>query len=148
MKWKDLKIIIVNDDTDYGNSLQLHLLKNQIKQVDIYHSAVECLRSSEQIPDVIFVEHKMSEIDGARASRMFKRKWKHVRIILISSSIRAKNRINRRKFGIDNIVDKSIDFEEVVNEIKIYNYLRWLKSLQYLLYIVISVSVFRFLLHL
>lgn len=146
--WKDLKIIIVNDDADYGTSLQLHLIRNQIKQVDVYHSAVECLRSSEQIPDVIFVEHKMSEIDGARASRMFKRKWKHVRIILISSSIRAKKRINRRKFGIDNIVDKSINFEEVVNEIKIYKYQRWFKSIQYLLFAVITLSLLRYLFHL
>lgn len=117
MKFLSPNIVIVDDDILYNDSTKKHLVDSQVKNVSNYYSALDCMRSINFIPDIIFIEFHMKDLNGASAARMFKRKWRHVRIVILSTSHKTNKKINKKKFGINKTLVKSENISEIINEI-------------------------------
>jgi DNA-binding NarL/FixJ family response regulator len=90
-----------------------------IKNVAIFESAIESLKSDFGKPDIVFVDFHMNDVNGARASKMFSKKWKKARIVLISSSDSIKKKVKLSRYKIDAAILKDADFTELVNQVKI-----------------------------
>ena len=117
MSWMEPNILIIDDDKEYTKVVQSYFGNRQFKDVLTYHNVMDCLNTHDKRPDVIFVNYKMNDIEGVRAARMLKRKWSRARVVVMKSSVKAKKRVNKKKFGIDSIIDVSADMNEFMNEV-------------------------------
>lgn len=119
MKWIKPKIFIVDDDSIYLAIMNQQFKNHGIENVTIYESAVDGIKSNFGKPDLVFVDFHMNDINGARASKMFSRKWKNARIVLISNSDSIKKKVKLSRYKIDAAVLKDADFSEILNQVNI-----------------------------
>lgn len=119
MKFLSPKIIIVDDDPIFLAVISQQFKNEGLVNVAIFESAIEGLKSDCGKPDVVFVDFHMNDINGARASKMFSKKWKNARIVLISNSESIKRKVKKSRYGIDDTVLKEADFSELLNQVKI-----------------------------
>ncbi len=119
MKFLNPKILIIDDDPVYLAVIEKQFMNEGFHNVAIYESAIEGLKSDFGKPDVVFVDFHMNDINGARASKMFSKKWKNTRIVLISNSDSIKKKVRKSRYGIDDTVLKEADFAEFLNQVKV-----------------------------
>ncbi len=119
MNWIKPKIFIVDDDSIYLAIMNQQFKNHGIDNVTIYESAVDGIKSNFGKPDLVFVDFHMNDINGARASKMFNRKWKNARIVLISNSDSIKKKVKLSRYKIDAAVLKDADFSEIINQVNI-----------------------------
>src|SRR5574343_205593 len=98
MNWIKPKIFIVDDDSIYLAIMNQQFKNHGIDNVTIYESAVDGIKSNFGKPDLVFVDFHMNDINGARASKMFSKKWKNARIVLISNSDSIKKIVKSSKY--------------------------------------------------
>ena len=119
MKFLNPKILIIDDDPVYLAVIEKQFKNEGFQNVAIFESAIEGLKSDYGKPDVVFVDFHMNDINGARASKMFSKKWKNARIVLISNSESIKRKVRKSRYGIDDTVLKEADFSELLNQVSI-----------------------------
>lgn len=119
MNWIKPKIFIVDDDSIYLAIMNQQFKNHGIDNVTIYESAVDGIKSNFGKPDLVFVDFHMNDINGARASKMFSKKWKNARIVLISNSDSIKKKVKLSRYKIDAAVLKDADFSEIINQVNI-----------------------------
>ncbi len=119
MKWIKPKIFIVDDDSIYLAIMNQQFKNHGVENVTVYESAVDGIKSNFGKPDIVFVDFHMNDINGARASKMFNRKWKNARIVLISNSDSIKKKVKLSRYKIDAAVLKDADFSEILNQVNI-----------------------------
>lgn|SRR5574343_143530 len=119
MNWIKPKIFIVDDDSIYLAIMNQQFKNHGIDNVTIYESAVDGIKSNFGKPDLVFVDFHMNDINGARASKMFSKKWKNARIVLISNSDSIKKKVKLSRYKIDAAVLKDANFSEIVNQVNI-----------------------------
>lgn len=119
MKFLNPKILIIDDDPVYLAVIEKQFKNEGFQNVAIFESAIEGLKSDFGKPDVVFVDFHMNDINGARASKMFSKKWKNARIVLISNSDSIKRKVKKSRYGIDDTVLKEADFSELLNQVSI-----------------------------
>jgi DNA-binding NarL/FixJ family response regulator len=113
------KIFFIDDDSIYLAMINQQFKNHGIENVMIYESAVDGIKSDFGKPDIVFVDFHMNDINGARASKMFSKKWKNARIVLISSSDSIKRKVKLSRYNIDATVLKDADFSEMLNQVNI-----------------------------
>ncbi|MEN9997943.1 MAG: Transcriptional regulatory protein ZraR [Bacteroidota bacterium] len=119
MKLLNPKVLIIDDDPVYLAVMEKQFKNEGFQNVAIFESAIEGLKSDFGRPDLVFVDFHMNDINGARASKMFSKKWKNTRIVLISNSDSIKKKVKKSRYGIDDTVLKEADFSEFLNQVKI-----------------------------
>lgn len=119
MKFLQPKVLIVDDDPVYLALINKQFKNSGIDIIASFESAIEALKSDVGKPDIVFVDFHMNEINGAKASKMFNKKWKNARVILISNSDSIKKKVKKSRYGIDDTVLKYADFSEFLNQVKI-----------------------------
>ncbi len=119
MKWIRPKIFIVDDDSIYLAIINQQFKNHGVENVTVFESAVDSIKYNLEIPDIVFVDFHMNDINGARASKMFSKKWRSARIVLISNSNSIKRKVKISRYGIDDTVLKDADFSELLKQVKI-----------------------------
>jgi DNA-binding response OmpR family regulator len=120
MTWKEPKILIIDDDKEYTKIVLSYFGSNQFNDVISYQNVIDCMNTLDKRPDVIFVNYRLNNIQGVRAARMLKRKWNRARIVVMKSSEKAKKRVNKRKYGIDGMIEENTDLIEFVKEVNFH----------------------------
>jgi DNA-binding NarL/FixJ family response regulator len=113
------KIFFIDDDAIYLALIKQQFKNHGIENVTVYESAIDGIKSNLGKPDIVFVDFHMNDVNGARASKMFSKKWKKARIVLISSSDSIKKKVKLSRYKIDAAILKDADFTELVNQVKI-----------------------------
>jgi DNA-binding NarL/FixJ family response regulator len=113
------KIFFIDDDSIYLAMINQEFKNHGIENITVYESAVDGIKSDFGKPDIVFVDFHMNDINGARASKMFSKKWKNARIVLISSSDSIKRKVKLSRYNIDATVLKDADFSEILNQVNI-----------------------------
>jgi DNA-binding response OmpR family regulator len=135
---KNIKVVIVDDDPIFSSVLVKCLRKKGMNDIEVFDSAVPLLNRDNWSPDLIFMDFKMSDLNGARAARSIKRKKSSSVIILMSSSERVE-RVKRHKFKIDRIAHKEIGVLRIAEAgIRTYSVASFKRmSLQFMIWLVL-----------
>jgi DNA-binding response OmpR family regulator len=120
MTWKEPKILIIDDDKEYTKIVLSYFVDNQFNDVISFHNVMDCMNTLDKRPDVIFVNYRLNNIEGVRAARMLNRKFSRARIVVMKSSEKAKQRVNKRKYGIDGMIEENTDLIEFVKEVNLH----------------------------
>lgn len=149
LKKKNIKVVIVDDDPVFSAILLKCLRNKNLSSIEVLDSAMPLVNRDNWNADLIFMDFKMSDLNGARAAKSIKKKMPGTVIVLMSSSKRL-DKVRRREFMIDGIAQKEQGVQQVADEgIRIYNTLRSRRIFQVLVwFILIAFScllLFRFL---
>lgn len=82
-----MKIIIVDDDTLILKSLELMLSKeDDIEVIGTANNGQQAFELCEsKQPQVVLMDIRMPEVDGIQATRLIKKKYPHIRIMMLTT---------------------------------------------------------------
>lgn len=85
---KELSVVVIEDDPVYSLLLSRYLGGNLDCKVIRFDNAISCLHTADLHVDLVLIDLMMRDMDGLRASKVLRRKWKNAGIILMSSNDR------------------------------------------------------------
>jgi DNA-binding response OmpR family regulator len=124
IEFKNKKILLVDDDITYLQAMK-RALEASNYEVITASSGEQCFEKlKDQLPDVILLDLRMPEIDGADICRKVRsiRKFQHIPVVMLTASDAQEDVIRSFEAGITDYVIKSGDFK-IIN-LRIYSILR------------------------
>ena len=82
-----IKVLIVDDQELFRESLKVVLsVSDNIRVTDAVSGVAQALKSAEQErPDVVLMDMRMPGIDGVEGTRLFKKRWPDIKIIVLTT---------------------------------------------------------------
>jgi len=82
-----IKVLIVDDQELFRESLKVVLsVSENIRVTDAVSGVSQALKSAEQdYPDVVLMDIRMPGIDGVEGTRLFKKRWPDIKIIVLTT---------------------------------------------------------------
>ena len=82
-----IKVLIVDDQELFRESLKVVLsVSGNIEVSDAVPGVAQALKSAEQeCPDVVLMDIRMPGMDGVEGTRLFKKRWPNVKIIVLTT---------------------------------------------------------------
>ncbi|MBQ3194555.1 MAG: response regulator transcription factor [Oscillospiraceae bacterium] len=82
-----IKVLIVDDQELFRESLKVVLgVSPNIQVTDAVPGVAQALKSAEQnLPDVVLMDIRMPGMDGVEGTRLFKKRWPNVRVIVLTT---------------------------------------------------------------
>jgi DNA-binding NarL/FixJ family response regulator len=110
-----VQVLIADDGTHSRNGLRALLAS--LPAVNVVHEASngqEAIRLVEDAqPDVVVMDVRMPELDGLRATRLIKRKWPQIRVIVLT--LYATYLTEAMAAGADSFLVKGCPTEDLLN---------------------------------
>ena len=82
-----IKVLIVDDQELFRESLKVVLsVSENIRVTDAVSGVAQALKSAEQDrPDVVLMDMRMPSMDGVEGTRLFKKRWPDIKIIVLTT---------------------------------------------------------------
>jgi CheY-like chemotaxis protein len=128
MKLFQTHICVVDDDPFYSDVLCKFLINEHFK-VTRFASGFDVLDKLDKEPDIIFMDVHMDTINGLQASRILKKRWPTVNIVLISSSNDAEIFLKEKSKDYNSFEPKSRELSGMLEQIKNHNKRRRLRAI-------------------
>ena len=82
-----IKVLIVDDQELFRESLKVVLsVSDNIRVTDAVSGVAQALRSAEEDrPDVVLMDMRMPGTDGVEGTRLFKKRWPEIKIIVLTT---------------------------------------------------------------
>jgi len=126
---KELLVVVIEDDPVYSLLLSRYLSGNLDCKVIRFDNAISCLHTADLHADLVFIDLMMRDMDGLRASKVLRRKWKNAGIVLMSSNDKVFN-LNPKSYGVDIAVSKEVAIKYIIRRalrmMRIRRIKRWL----------------------
>lgn len=126
---KELLIVVIEDDPVYSLLLSRYLTGNLDCKVKCFNNAIGCLHAADLDVDLVFIDLIMRDMDGLRASKVLRRKWKNAGVILLSSNDKVFN-LNLKSYGVDLAFKKDVPLKEIIRRslrlLRVRRIVRWL----------------------
>ena len=110
-----LRVGIIENDPVFTLLLKKELENLGIQQIDTFSSGIPAIFSENWRPDLIFIDFKMNDLNGVRTAKSIKYISPKATIVLMSSSLRIL-KINKRKYGLQNILLKEIGVQSLAKK--------------------------------
>ena len=112
------KVLIVDDEKDFLE-IMAERMRNQGLDVLTTTSAEEALKMTEKESyDVVIMDFMMPAIDGFKALKLLKEKKPEVQIILLTGNVPEQKRVEAKKLGALDVIDKPADLKALLRIIK------------------------------
>lgn len=120
-----IRVLIVDDRPPSRNGLRA-LLASWAAVETVYEAVdgLEALQIVEELqPDVVLMDVHMPIMDGLEATRLLKRKWPAIKVIVLSIS--ASYRANALTAGADGFLLKGCPTEDLLNAVSCLGASHW-----------------------
>jgi DNA-binding response OmpR family regulator len=112
------KVLIVDDEKEFLE-IMAERMRNQGMDVLTATSAEEALKMVEKESyDAIIMDFMMPAIDGFKALKIFKEKKPEVQIILLTGNLPEQTRIEAKKLGALDVIEKPADLKVLIRKIR------------------------------
>lgn len=121
---KSISFLLIEDDLietlKFKRVLDALETKHKIKEAENGEEALELLRNSKDLPDVILLDLNMPKMNGIEFLRILKKdeKLKYIPAIILSTSNNHKDILECYKIGVAGYVMKPLRYEEYTMKIK------------------------------
>ncbi|CCH47931.1 response regulator [Pseudodesulfovibrio piezophilus] len=113
-----IKILLVDDETDYLRTLEKRLQKRGFV-VCAVTSGEEALKQLATFPaDVVLLDVKLRGMDGLTTLHKIKRTWSHVEVIMLTGHANQEVAIHGLELGAFEYLMKPVDFEELLYKLE------------------------------
>jgi DNA-binding response OmpR family regulator len=115
------KILIVDDDEDFLE-IMAERMRSHSMDVSTTTSAEEALKIVEKESyDAVIMDFMMPAIDGFKALKLLKEKKPEVQIILLTGDVPEQKRIEAKKLGALDVIEKPADLKVLIRKIRNIN---------------------------
>ncbi|HXH20022.1 MAG TPA: sigma-54 dependent transcriptional regulator [Chitinophagales bacterium] len=129
MESNALKIYIVEDDEWYGKMLEYTLKLNPDDQIARYSSGKEFLKKLDEQPDIVTLDFRLPDFDGAEVLKKIKAFNPEIEVIIISEQDSVETAVKLLKEGAYDYIVKQQDIRErLLNTIRNIRNKRLLKT--------------------
>jgi len=112
------KVLIVDDEEDFLE-IMAERIRTQGMDVLTTTSAEEALKMVEKESyDAVIMDFMMPAIDGFKALKLLKEKKPEVQIILLTGNVPDQKRIEAKKLGALDVIEKPADLKILIGKIK------------------------------
>lgn len=115
-----IKIVIVDDQSLMRDGLQIIL--NSYSQIEVLacgSNGKEALKLAEELqPDLVLMDIRMPEMDGVEASKIIKKRFPKIKILLLTTFDDEELIINAVSSGVSGYVFKDIEKEKLLQSIE------------------------------
>lgn len=112
------KVLIVDDEKDFLE-IMAERMRTQGMKVLTATSAEEALKMVEKESyDAVIMDFMMPAIDGFKALKLFKEKKPEVQIILLTGNVPEQKRIEAKKLGALDVIEKPADLKVLIRKIR------------------------------
>jgi|MudIll2142460700_1097286.scaffolds.fasta_scaffold10563_3 DNA-binding response OmpR family regulator len=117
-KKKDIKVLLVDDEVDFVNTLGQRLKMRELIVDAVYdgEQALSYIKKTE--PDVIVLDLKMPGLYGIEVLREIKKFNRHIQVIVLTGHGTEKDEEDARKLGGFDFLRKPADIDLLVAKIK------------------------------
>ena len=115
---KKIKLLLVDDETEFLDTLVDRLDLRDLK-TDVAYNGKEALSAVEkEEPDVIVLDVKMPEMDGIEVLQRIKKAYPHVEVIILTGHGNEQDEQRARDLGAFDYLKKPADLETLMGRIR------------------------------
>lgn len=115
-----LKVLIADDQELIRQSLEIVLsAKNNIEVVGALSNGQEVIEKlqKDELPDVILMDIRMPKMDGVQCTKLIKKQWPSVKIIILTTFDDDEFVYNALRFGASGYLLKGVSMDELEQSI-------------------------------
>lgn len=117
MKKKDIKVLLVDDEVEFINTLAQRLKMRELL-VDTVYDGLQALESIRKVePDVIVLDLKMPGLYGIEVLREIKKIHREIQVIILTGHGNEKDEAEARSLGGFDFLHKPVDIDLLVAKI-------------------------------
>ena len=118
MKHKDIKILIVDDEVAFANTLAQRLQIRGIKVGIAYDGEQALSKLKKEELDVVVLDLKMPGMDGMEVLQEIKRVYPNIQVIMLTGHGTDKDEEQAKKLGGFDFLNKPVDIDTLEQKIK------------------------------
>ena len=117
-----MKVLIVDDDSLIRESLSLILTcEDDITVCGLAEDGVNALKICQTTqPDVVLMDIRMPNMDGVAATRLIKKEYPHIRIMMLTTFDDKSNIQQALTAGAEGYLLKTDDLSDIANKLRVF----------------------------
>ena len=100
------KFFIVDDDIFCANLYEQYLKNLNYTDITYYSNGHDCLSNLHNLPDIIFLDHNMEDMNGFEVLKKIKRINPNIYVVMVSAQENIKTAVDALKFGAFDYIIK------------------------------------------
>lgn len=118
MKQKDIKVLVVDDEKDFANTLAQRLKLRGLKVCIAYDGEQALTKLKEEEQDVIVLDLKMPGMHGTEVLQKIKKAYPDMQVIVLTGHGTDKDKEEAKRFGGFDFLNKPADIDTLEYKIK------------------------------
>lgn len=117
-----LKVIIIDDHTLFRDGLKTLLVRHNIEVIASYNNGADGIKGiQDNYPDIVLLDLRMPESSGIDILKKIKAKYKHLLVVMLTTSDDEKDLIEALKNGASGYLLKDMEPDDLVVALKDIN---------------------------
>jgi DNA-binding response OmpR family regulator len=119
MKDKNIKVLLVDDEESFANTLANRLKMRDLKVETVYdgEQALAAVKAKE--PDVMILDLKMPGLHGMEVLRKIRKTYPNIQVIVLTGHGTDKDEEEAKRLGGFDFLKKPTDIETLLGKIKV-----------------------------
>lgn len=118
MKQKDIKVLVVDDEVAFANTLAQRLKMRDLNVGTAYNGEEALSKVKEKEPDVIVLDLKMPGMHGMEVLREIRKAYPNVQVIILTGHGTDKDEEEAKKLGGFDFLRKPADIDHLEHKIR------------------------------
>ncbi len=118
MKAKDIKVLVVDDEQAFANTLAQRLKMRDLKVGTAYDGDEALKKLKEEEPDVIVLDLKMPGMHGMEVLEEIKKVYPHIQVIVLTGHGTDKDEEDAKRLGGFDFLKKPADIDHLEHKIR------------------------------
>lgn len=118
MKQKDIKVLVVDDEKDFANTLAQRLKLRDLKVSIAYDGEQALTKLKEEEQDVIVLDLKMPGMHGTEVLQKVKKAYPNIQVIVLTGHGTDKDKEEAKRLGGFDFLNKPVDIDTLEYKIK------------------------------
>ncbi len=119
MKDKNIKVLLVDDEEAFVNTLANRLKLRHLKVETVYNGEQALSAVAEKEPDVMILDLKMPGLHGMEVLRKIRKAYPNIQVIILTGHGTEKDEEEARRLGGFDFLKKPTDIETLLGKIKV-----------------------------
>ena len=118
MKQKDIKVLVVDDEQAFANTLAQRLKMRDLKVGTAYDGEEALSKVKEEEPDVMVLDLKMPGMHGMEVLQQIKKAYPHMQVIVLTGHGTEKDEEEAKRLGGFDFLKKPADIDHLEHKIR------------------------------
>ena len=115
---KNIKVLLVDDEKDFVNSLSERIQMRELDSKIAYDGEQALELVTDEIPDVVVLDLRMPGIDGLEVLERLKKNYPNVQVIILTGHGSDEDEKVSKRLGAYDYLQKPVSIDKLIRSIK------------------------------